>query len=111
MGEGESNRPKNKKKKTCRHQRKKIDIITLPLRTALAADNSACGTTPFSAPNVFTTADSTDGTDMPWEFSARTMKTYEVAGFNSLICRVGYRNIIYRDVVWPHTGSNYYYII
>lgn len=43
----------------------KIDIITLPLRTALAAANSACGTTPFSAPEVFTTVESTDGTDMP----------------------------------------------
>lgn len=40
-------------------------IITFPLRTALAAANSACGTTPFSAPNVLITDERLDGTDKP----------------------------------------------
>lgn len=52
-----------------------INKHTFPLRTALAAANSDCGTTPFSAPKVFTTFDSPDGTDMPCEFSARTKNT------------------------------------
>lgn len=63
-------------------------IITLPLSTARAAANSDCGTTPFSAPKVFTAADKPDGTEMPCEFSARTKKTYDVAGLSSLICKL-----------------------
>lgn len=62
--------------------------ITFPLRTALAAANSACGTTPFSAPNVLITDERLDGTDNPWAFSALTKNTYEVAGFNSVIYKV-----------------------
>lgn len=63
-------------------------IITLPLSTARAAANSDCGTTPFSVPKVFTAADKPDGTEMPCEFSARTKKTYDVAGLSSLICKM-----------------------
>lgn len=62
-------------------------IITLPLSTARAAANSDCGTTPLSAPKVLPTVDRPDGTEMPCEFSPRTKKTYEVAGFSSLICK------------------------
>lgn len=40
-------------------------FLTFPLRTALAAANSACGTTPFSAPNVLITDERPDGTDSP----------------------------------------------
>lgn len=60
-------------------------LLTFPLSTIRAAASSVCGTLPFSAPRVFTTLDSTDGTERPWAFSARTRNMYDVAGFNSPI--------------------------
>lgn len=62
-------------------------MLTLPLSTLRAADSSDCGMTPFSIPNVFTTDDTVDGIDKPCEFSARTRKMYDVAGFSSPICK------------------------
>lgn len=84
-----------------------IIIITLPLRTALASANSDCGIIPFSVPNVFTTFESPDGIESPWEFSARTKKTYEVAGFNSLIYIYIYINE--KKIKWHN--FIYYYIL
>lgn len=59
--------------------------LTFPLKTMRAAANSDCGTLPLSMPNVFATLDNGDGTERPWAFSARTKKTYDVAGLSSPI--------------------------
>lgn len=67
-------------------------ILTLPLSTFRAADNSDCGITPFSAPKVFTTDDTDDGIDNPCEFSALTKNIYDVAGFSSPIYGIRKQN-------------------
>jgi hypothetical protein len=58
----------------------------LPLRKARAATNSLGGMMLLSVSNVLITLDIGDGTERPYEFSARTMNIYDVAGFKSLIC-------------------------
>lgn len=60
-------------------------ILTLPLRTLRAADNSDCGMTPFSVPKVLTADETDDGIDNPCEFSPRTRNIYDVAGLSSPI--------------------------
>lgn len=72
--------------------------LTLPLSTLRAADNSDCGITPFSAPDVFTTDDTADGIDSPCEFSARTKNMYDVAGFSSPICNI--ENVKKQNLKW-----------
>lgn len=59
--------------------------LTLPLRKARAATNSLGGMMLLSVSDVLITLDSGDGTERPYEFSARTMNIYVVAGFKSLI--------------------------
>lgn len=60
--------------------------LTFPLRKARAATNSLGGMTLLSVSDVLITPDTGDGMERPYEFSARTMNIYDVAGFSSLIC-------------------------
>lgn len=60
--------------------------LTLPLRKARAATNSLGGMMLLSVSDVLITLDNGDGMERPYEFSARTMNMYDVAGFSSLIC-------------------------
>lgn len=62
--------------------------LTLPLRKARAATNSLGGMMLLSVSKVLITLDIGDGTERPYEFSARTMNMYVVAGFKSLICGI-----------------------
>lgn len=41
----------------------------------------------LSVSDVLITLDGGDGMERPYEFSARTMNIYDVAGFKSLICK------------------------
>lgn len=61
----------------------------MPLRKARAATNSLGGMTLLSAASVLMTLDIGDGTERPYEFSARTMNMYDVVGFKSLIYEAG----------------------
>lgn len=60
----------------------------MPLRAVRAAASSLGSTAPFlSLASVLIALDITDGSDKPYEFSARVRKTYVVAGFKSNICK------------------------
>lgn len=61
--------------------------LTFPLRKARAATNSLGGMALLSVSSVLIAPDTGDGTERPYEFSARTMNTYVVAGFSSVICK------------------------
>lgn len=56
----------------------------MPLSIVRAAASSLGSTTPcLSLASVLIALDTADGSDRPYEFSARTRKTYDVAGFSS----------------------------
>lgn len=76
-----------------------VFTLTLPLSIVRAAASSLGSTTPLlSLANVLISLDTADGSDRPYEFSARIRKIYDVAGFNSVICWVEKKKLAVKNV-------------